>query len=262
MNPGSDINLIDLIDGYIRLYGPVFAKLMDDYPDVAGIGACIGRDKPVACPTDDEGTWYGMPEFEARAGADLAPLVEATKALQASCSVTVGRREPVSISTERAQGGEILIRVSVANKLGGLHVQRIAMQVPELPAGVFFLTEGRITLVTDSKSAETSDILSLAANDGFANVVRAAVEAGTLHNQHFDDVATVDTWLEAFPLEDGTPVAAEPITERFCHWTAVSSYKPGIILASQAIFDSVSKAFLGHHIEPLELDVESFTVSP
>jgi hypothetical protein len=89
-------NLVDLMDGYFRLYAPILTGLLRDFPKVHGVKTCIGRSEPLAYPTNAEGQGYSLPPFEKRAKRELAMLVEATFALQKSCPVTDGRDESQS----------------------------------------------------------------------------------------------------------------------------------------------------------------------
>ncbi|MCV9963580.1 hypothetical protein OIU34_16880 [Pararhizobium sp. BT-229] len=71
-------NLVDLMDGYFRLYAPIVSKLLEDYPEAHGVHTFIGRDDPTAIPTNEQGQGYGLKSFEKRASKELGKLVQQT----------------------------------------------------------------------------------------------------------------------------------------------------------------------------------------
>ena len=252
-------NLVDLMDGYFRLYAPILTGLLRDFPKVHGVKTCIGRSEPLAYPTNAEGQGYSLPPFEKRAKRELAMLVEATFALQKSCPVTDGRDDPVSVSAVRL-GDELSIHVYVHDRLGGIHVHRLGQCAPDT-LEAYFLFPVKAVLTVGDKDAAVIGKIREAAAEGFAQAARAAEAAGVILNRKRQK-PEMELWLEHLPLKEGEGVRLEHFVGDYHRITAESPWRPLIIMAPETSFDHVSAKFARNVVERLEPPNESLQMTP
>jgi hypothetical protein len=256
-------NVPELMDDYFRLYAPAFMELLQEDPKATGVSGFIGRDDPSALLTSETSRGYASRAFEDKSRRLLTPLVDATMALQNSCSITRGRDEPVSVSAKRV-GSEVAIQVTVSDKLGGIHARRMGQCAPaEIDA--FFLYPPELVLTVGSEDGSVLEALQAAAATGFGNAVRAASEHGAILNRKWvkdNDEASLDSWLREFPRQDDDPAAFADFMAHYRRITAESSHKPMLIMAPSSNYIAVAAKFDRNVVEPLELDAESLQYRP
>lgn len=248
-------NLPELMDDYFRLYAPIFVRLLQESPKAKGISSFIGRDEPSALLSNAQGQGYSTKAFERKASKLLSPLVDTTMALQASCRVTAGRREPVSVSARRV-GDEIAVQVTVSDRLGGIHAIRMGQCAPaEIDA--FFLFPPELVVTVGSEDSSVIGDLRSAAAASFWHAVRASEQKDAVLNHRWTDadVVSLDTWLEEFPRNEGDPAVFKKFIAHFHRITAESSHKPLLIMAPVSNLAAVSAKFDRNIVEPLEYPV-------
>lgn len=256
-------NIPELMDDYFRLYARAYVELLQEDSKATGVSGFIGRDNPSALLTSEVSHGYASRAFENKSRRLLTPLVDATMALQNSCSITRGRDEPVSVSARRV-GSEIAIQVTVSDRFGGIHARRVGQCAPaELDA--FFLYPPELVLTVGSEDGSVLEALQAAAATGFGNAVRAANDHGAILNRKWEkdnDEASFDAWLEEFPRQDGDPAVFADFMAHYRRITAESSHKPLLILAPASNYAEVHAKFDRNVVEPLELDAESLQYRP
>jgi hypothetical protein len=256
-------NLPQLMDDYFRLYAPVYAQLLQEFPKVHGLSGCIGRDEPIAYPTDEEQRGYRLEKFETRAAKQLEKLVDLTMELQNSCEVTAGQHEPVSITAER-RGAEIAIQVTVSDKLGGIFTRRVGRYIPNAIDAYFLMPAQIIVTAGDEKDTNIRETLRIATTNGFRHAVKTADELGVILNRSWltKDDPSVDAWLAQFPRNDDDPATFSNLVAHFDRIVAKSSYKPIVIMAPSEKIHMVPNDVGECIIEPLELEIESLHYRP
>lgn len=251
-------NLVDLMDGFFRLYAPIVRKLLEDYPKAHGVHTFIGRDDPTAIPENAEGQGYGLKSFEKRASKELGKLVQQTMDLQESCPITKGKHEPVNVIARRL-GDEIVVQVTVSNRLGGIHARRVG-QCDPAAIDAFFLLPPEIIITVGSEEAAKMEAVKSACAHGIAEGVEAAIATDTVLNWNADEAEAIRDWLDQFP-NDGT-AKFKPYIAHFSRITVESDHKPILIMAPVTSYEAVKAKFSRNVVEPIEYEAPARVPTP
>jgi hypothetical protein len=254
-------NLPELMDDYFRLYARAYVELLQEDRKATGVSGFIGRDNPSALLTSEVSRGYASRAFEDKSRRLLEPLVDATMALQKSCSITRGQDEPVSVSAKRV-GDEIAIQVTVSDRLGGIHARRVGQCAPaEIDA--FFLYPPELVLTVGSEDSSVLEALKAAPRSVLTTQSAQPSTMGRSSTATGSRTARSRAWMPgSAPRQDGDPAVFANFMAHFRRLTAESSHKPLLIMAPASNYDEVAAKFDRNVVEPLELDVESLQYRP
>lgn len=198
-------NLVDLLDGALKHYAPLLAKLMETH-QVHGITVFIGRDSPDILAKDENGDLYKDRKLQQNAMPALLQLVEPTYLLLDECRITQDTRstdrEPLNLFASRDKDS-VIITAEVTNGLGGYFVRRRATSFGS-DVGYMFLPTEFIMVSKPQISDVHVERINEAAKYGIEEVARYMKKHDLILNGdggYRGHAHSVLDWIAAFPNE-------------------------------------------------------------
>lgn len=215
-------NLVDVLDGALKLYGPTIFRLADAHPGAESVRTGLDPRDPVAY-VDRIGP-EGLDEraFDRAATEAVRALAPATAALVDSCPLTADGRGSLQINGERTEAGFEVVAM-VTNGLGGLVAKRRltafargASLVPVMhmgPAALYLTSTIGAQQFPDERSLPEAgflDGLRSAASRGMEAAARFLIGADAVMRLEGQDATAVLDWLAQFPSVGGAVLSKLP----------------------------------------------------
>lgn len=246
---GSQTNLVEILDRIVALHGPVFAELLGQYREAAGISGYIETDMPRAILKDEDDRGYSHEEFEAKAAAALKPLVSDTRDIMTSFKY--GGRYPAKfhVDIDRDDEGKVHFNAMISDGLGGVFVRRTSLVFEKHGYG-FFCYPAEIAVMAFSAHKQEIDNVVFASRQGFDAALEFMIELGIVHNQKWHATSVVRKFSELFPT-DGIARTNRMGNESL--WLmAQSTHQPHkIMVSAEARVEMEGSQFVGADFETL-----------
>jgi hypothetical protein len=225
-----DLNLVDLLDGFTRLYVPAIRTLMLEFPSTAGVRTAVGRREPVAFAQDSCGRGYGDAAFEACARELFAELVDETFDLLGRCNATSARSEPVGLAAVRGREGAWMT-VTAADGSSGYFCRRETKSEDEAME-VWVSTPASFHVIAGIDDAVENAKLVAAAGNGFPGWLEHAIDAKGVFNFTSAMAPELGRWAELFPTNGF--VFIDPLAVHLSTFSVTSTQNPLIVFVDEA----------------------------
>jgi hypothetical protein len=245
------VNLVDILDRLIALYGPTFAALYKEHPEASGIRGFIGRDEPSALLKDEDGRGYRDDEFDAKARAALKPLVSETYEIAGACKIK--GRFPVQLHFDidrNEEDGKVYVEASVNDGLGAVIAKRSAIAFENHGFGFFCLPAQIAIMAFSPHEAEIRNVI-FAAKAGLDDAIDFMIEADLVLNQKGKDARIVRKFANLFPTDGKASIRS---VEKEAIWVvAESSQQPyKLMVTAEARAELEGQKFVGAEFETLD----------
>lgn len=247
------INLVDIVDRLVTLYGPVYAELFKDHPEAYGIHGFIGRDGPAALLVNEDGRGYRDDGFEIKAKEALKPLVAKTYELAAACKITGGQFPPrLHVDLDRKEDGKVYLRAMINDGLGAVLVKREALVFSNHGWG-FFCSPAEYAMMAFSENKKEIDNVIHAAKAGLDEAIDFVIEADLVHIQKGRHAGIVRKFANLFPTDGKTHISR--IVKQAVWVMAVSNQQPyKLMVSAEAREEMEGVKFDGAEYETLETE--------
>lgn len=256
----KNINIVDLLDGHIRLYAPIMMQLLNEFPEVTRAYNFIGRDNPSALAQmqhDDRFIGYRVDGFEERSAELMQPMVKETLALQKRCKATNKITEPVQVHIHKRENGLISITAHVSDRLGGLSASRKAYTPSHLPD----LIIGRPANLLIWVSNEHNKANPVAGATSLTGAVSMINEEGLLFNGNWSDKMNLTNWVADFPADYTSSPDVELVHDnQILLLKVISTHRPAILFVNENVVDEFTTEIDRGYIEiftPVTIDEPS-----
>jgi hypothetical protein len=248
--PKPEVNLVDILDRLIALYGPTFAALYKEHPEACGIRGFIGRDDPTALPKDEDGRGYGDDEFEEKARAALNLLVSETYEIAATLKIKGKYPPQFHVDLDRGDDGKVYLEAMVADGLGAAVAKRRAIVFENHGFGCFCYPAELAIMAFSEHDAEISNV-ALAAKSSLDEAIDFMIEADLVHNRKGKDAQIARKFANLFPTDGKTQV--NKVVKQAVWVMAQSTQQPYKLMVSAAAREEMEgRTFEGAEYETLD----------
>jgi hypothetical protein len=248
--PQPKVNLVDILDRLVALYGPTFAALYKEHPEASGIRGFIGTDEPAALLKDEDGRGYGDDEFESRAREAMKALVSETYEIAGMCKIK--GRFPVKfhVDLDRHEDGKVYMEAMVADGLGAVFARRRAIAFENHGYGFFCMPAEIAIMAFSEHEAEISNV-AYAAKAGLDEAIDFMIEADLVHNQKGRHAQIARKFANLFPTDGKTHISK---VQKEAIWVmAESTHKPYKMMVTAAAREELEgRKFVGAEFETLD----------
>ncbi len=250
--PQPKVNLVDILDRLVALYGPTFATLYKEHPEASGIRGFIGRDDPTALPKDEDGRGYGDDEFEEKARAALKPLVSETYEIAATLKIKGKYPPQFHVNLDRRDDGKVYLEAMVADGLGAVVAKRRAIVFENHGFG-FYCMPAEIGIMAFSQHAAEIRNVIHAAKAGLDEAIDFMIEADLVHNQKGKNAQIVRKFANLFPTDGKTQI--NKVVKQAIWVMAQSTQQPHKLMVTAAAREEMEgEKFVGAEFETLDAD--------
>ncbi|MNU45054.1 hypothetical protein D3C71_338920 [compost metagenome] len=248
--PEPKVNLVDILDRLIALYGPTFAALYKEHPEACGIAGFIDRADPTALPKDEDGRGYGDDEFEEKARAAMKLLVAETCEIAATLKIKGKYPPQFHVDLDLRDDGKVYLEAMVADGLGAVVAKRRAI-VFENHGFNFFCTPAQIAVMAFSEhEAEIRNVMH-AAKAGLDEAVEFMIEADLVHNQKGKNAQIARKFLNLFPTDGKTHISK--VVKQAIWVSAESTQQPYKLMVTAAAREELEgRNFVGAEFQTLD----------